>query len=83
MSQQPPKSKHHEHMGPVWAPNFLLDTIVMRLQDPSKALGMLRRPKVRNKGPIVLMMLAKKSMSKTVRSVGGSLKSAAKNHRKF
>ena len=43
-------------MGPVWAPNFLLDTTHMRLQDPSKTLSMLRCPKVRNEGPIVLMI---------------------------
>ena len=45
-------------MGPVWAPNLLLDTTHMRLQDPSKTLDMLRWPKVRSEGPIVLMMLA-------------------------
>ena len=47
-------------MGPVWAPNFLLDTIHMRLQDPSKTLSMLR-----NEGPIVLMMLAQTNIPKT------------------
>ena len=29
-------------MGLVWAPNFLLDTTHMRLQNPSKSLGILR-----------------------------------------
>ena len=47
-------------MGPVWGPNFLLDTIHMRLQDPSKTLSMLR-----NEGPIVLMMLAQTNIPKT------------------
>ena len=49
-------------MGPVWAPDFLLDTTYMRLQDHSKTLIMLRWLKVRNEGPIVLMMLAQKNV---------------------
>ena len=59
-------------MGPVWAPNFLVDTTHMRLQDPSTTLGMLRWPKVRNEGPIVLMMLAQNFMPNTIPSVRGT-----------
>ena len=70
-------------MEPVWAPNFPLDTTHMRLQDPSKTLDMLRWPKMRNEGPIVLMMLAQNFMPKTLRTARGSLKNAAKNHLKF
>ena len=51
-------------MGPVWVPKFLLDTTHMRPQDPSKTLDMLRWPKMRNEGPIVLMMLAQKTCPK-------------------
>ena len=54
----PPGANIMSIMGPVWAPTFLLDTTHMRLQDPSKTLGLLRWQKVRNEGPIVLMMLA-------------------------
>ena len=49
-------------MGPVWAPNFLVDTTYMRLQDHSKTLIMLMWLKVRNEGPILLMMLAQKNV---------------------
>ena len=70
-------------MGPVWAPNFPSDTTHMRLQDPSKTLDVevaKNGPKMRNKGPTVLMMLAQNFMPKTLRTAGGSLKNAAKNH---
>ena len=66
--------------GPVWAPNFPLDTTHMSLQDPSTTLGMLRWP---NEGPIVLMMLAQNFMPKTIPSVGGSFKNAANSHFNF
>ena len=78
-----PKSQHHEHHGAVWAPNFPLDTTHMMLQDPSNTLDMLRWPKARNEGPIVLMMLAQNFMPKTFPTAGGSFKNASKNHLHF
>ena len=73
----PPRDSIMSIIGPVWAPNFPLDTKHIRLQDPSKTLDMLRWPKMghkRNEGPIVLMMLAQNFMPKTIPTVGGSLK---------
>ena len=57
-AQQPPRASIKSIMGPVWAPNFLLDTTHMRFQHSSKTVGMLRCSKVRNESQIVLMMLA-------------------------
>ena len=79
----PPRASIMSIMGPVRAPNFLLDTTYMRLQDHSKTLIMLRWLKVRNEGPIVLMMLAQKNVSYTLPTVGGSSKNALKNHLHF
>ena len=61
----PHKSQHHEHHGPVWVPNFLVDATQMRFQHPCKTLGMFRCPKMKIEGPIVLMMLAQKVCPKT------------------
>ena len=41
--------------------SFLLDITHMRFQQPSETLDLLRFAKVRNEGPIVLMMLARKN----------------------
>ena len=51
-------------MGLVWVPKFPLDTTHMRFQDPHKTLDMLRWPKMKNEGPIVLMMPARKKCPK-------------------
>ena len=51
-------------MGHVWAPNLLLNSLHMRFQHAFKTLGMLRCPKVKNEGPSVLIMLARKKCPK-------------------
>ena len=76
-----PRASIMSIVGPVWAPNCLLDTTDMRFQHPSKTLNMLRCPTVRNEGPIVLMMLARKKCPKP--SVEGGHFKASKNHPKL
>ena len=60
-AQQPARASIMSIMGPIWATNFLLDTTHMRFQQPSKTSRMLKCPKVRNEGAIMLMMLARKN----------------------
>ena len=74
-------------MGPVWAPNFPLDTHTYEASRPLQNARYVEvaknGPKMRNEGPIALMMLAQNFMPKTIPTVGGSLKNAAKNHLNF
>ena len=64
-AQQPARASIMSIMGPIWATNFLLDTTHMRFQQPSKTSRMLKCPKVRNEGAIMLMMLARKKLPRT------------------
>ena len=59
--QQLLKSQHHEDHGVVWAPiSFLIHTY--EVPAPLQTLSMLRSPKVRIEGPIMLMMLARNKL---------------------
>ena len=79
----PPRASIMSIMGPVWAPNFHTYEASRPLQNPRYVEVAKNGPKMRNEGPIVLMMLTQNFMPKTIPTVGGSLKNAAKNHLNF
>ena len=70
-----PKSQHHEHHGACLGTQLL--------QDPSKTPGMLRWPKVRNEGPIVLMMLAQQKHAQNIPKPSVPLWKASKTQPKI
>ena len=56
--------EHHEHHEAYLGSYFPVETAYMRIHHPYKTLDILRCRKVRNEGPIVLMMLARKNCPK-------------------